>query len=170
MGRDAKAIGARIRRARESLGRNRNQMARDLGTSWQHVDRWEKGRTVPAPESLRRLAAYLGVSADHLLSEPGSPAQGAGSAGFAEFLRSYAPSDLSEGERAWLQSAPMGPDATPGRYVDLLHAVRSGGAPIVRVGEPAPERAAPARSGTHVKVERGLLLDRLGVGEGERDR
>ncbi len=161
MSEDAKRIGARIRAARERLGRNKNQMARDVGTSWQHVDRWEKGKTVPAPESLRKLSAYLGVTMDHLVADDAVGAESPGDA-LEEFLGSYAPRDLTGTELAWLKSAPLGRDATPGRYVDLLRALRAGGAAIVRVGD-VPEDANSTkkpRSGTHAKVDRARALER----------
>lgn len=156
---DPKRIGARIREARERLGRNKNQMARDMGTSWQHVDRWEKGRTVPASDSLKKLAAYLGVTIDHLMGGEPIAVEGESPA-LAEFLASFAPRDLSGVELDWLRRAPLGPDATPGRYVDLLRALRAGGAPIVPVGEGSVDAPATskARSGTHAKVDREEAL------------
>jgi len=156
---DPKRIGARIRAARERLGRNKNQMAREIGTSWQHVDRWEKGKTIPASDSLKKLAEYLGVSVDHLLDAEAADTPSEPEA-LAEFLASYAPRDLSGIELDWLRRAPLGADATPGRYVDLLRALRAGGALIVPVGE-RPESEAPRpRSGTHAKVDRDEALAR----------
>ena len=142
-------LGGRIRAARKRLGRNKNQMARELGTSWQHVDRWEKGKTKPSLPSLQRLAEYLGVSLDHLLgNEPGAN----DSEAFRVFLESYAPQDLSEAERRWLEAAPFGDrEPSPGVYVDLLHRLRS-------VEGPRREK-----SGQRRKVDRPDLLARLGT-------
>ena len=142
-------MGRRIREARERLGANRNQMARDLATSWQHVDRWERGATEPSPESLRKLAEYLGVTVDHLLGASQLPPPA-----FDEFLRSYAPADLSEAEAAWLRAAPVDHDrATPGDYVNILHGLRS--------SAHGPERRAPARSGRQQVVRREEVEARL---------
>lgn len=131
MDRKTPAVGERIRAARERLGRNRNQLARELGTSWQHVGRWEDGLTEPSPESLRRIAACLRVSVDYLLTGADFAAEPppAGE-GLAEFLRSYAPEDVSEAEVAWLRAAPIDhSSATPGEYVNMLHALRVGAGP-----------------------------------------
>ena len=149
---DAKpqTLGERIRAARERLGRNRNQLARELGTSWQHVGRWEDGLTTPSPESLRRIAAYVEVRVDYLLTGEAhvAPPPLAGE-GLADFLRSYAPSDLSVAEIAWLRAAPIDHSvATPGEYVNMLHALRSG------AGARDDEREPPARSGPQRKVSR----------------
>jgi transcriptional regulator with XRE-family HTH domain len=142
---DPKRTAQRIRAAREQLGRNKNQMARALGTSWQHVDRWETGKTLPGPEFLRKLAGYLGVSVDHLVGadarDPNTPGA------LEEFLESYAPRDLTGRELEWLKNAPLGPEATPGRYVDLLSTLRAG-----------DERPAPPRSGPQPKVDRAHAL------------
>lgn len=148
---DGKVLGRRIKEARERLERNRNQMARELGTSWQHVDRWERGVTEPSPESLRKLADYLGVTVDHLLGasqlpHPVEAAEPAGmAAGLQEFLRSYAPADLSEAEVAWLAAAPIDRErATPGDYVNILHGLRS--------SAHGPDRRPPAKSGRQSTV------------------
>ena len=141
-------VGQRIRAARERGGRNRNQLARELGTSWQHVGRWEDGLTTPSPESLRRIAAYLEVSVDYLLTGEThvAPLPLAGE-GLADFLRSYAPSDLSVAEIAWLRAAPIDHSvATPGEYVNMLHALRGGARDA--------EREPPAKSGRQRRVSR----------------
>ncbi len=160
MGQDRRAIGERIRAAREHLGRNRNQLARELGTSWQHVGRWEQGLTEPSPESLRRIAGYLGVSVDYLLTGADfvAPAQVQPSGeGLAEFLRSYAPADLSEAEVAWLRAAPIDHAlATPGEYVNMLHALRGGAAPATR------ERLPREKSGRQRKVSWDDVAGELG--------
>lgn len=148
MGEDRRAVGERIRATRERLGRNRNQLARELGTSWQHVSRWERGLTEPSPESLRRIAAYLGVSVDYLLTGTQFVAQAPPPGeGLSEFLRSYAPADLSDAEVAWLRAAPIDHAvASPGEYVNMLHALRGGTAPQ------APRREPRAKSGRQRKV------------------
>jgi transcriptional regulator with XRE-family HTH domain len=167
MGGKSQALGERIRAARERLGRNRNQLARELGTSWQHVGRWEDGLTEPSPESLRRIAAFLDVSVDYLLtgSEFVTRAEPAGE-GLGDFLRSYAPADISEAEVAWLRAAPIDhAGATPGEYVNMLHALRAGAGP----GSTA--RAPRVKSGRQRKVDWGdiaIELDRAASSRGQK--
>jgi transcriptional regulator with XRE-family HTH domain len=146
------SIGARIRTAREKRGVNKNQLARLLGTSWQHVHRWEIGRTAPSADSLQKIAKELGVSAGYLLGAEVEVATDE-SRGLELFLKSYAPDDLTEAEMAWLRAAPLGPEATAGRYVDLLEALRSGS------GAASGDRA-PTQSGTHAKADREAVLRR----------
>lgn len=154
-------LGARIRAARERLGRNRNQMARELGTSWQHVDRWERGATEPSPESLRKLAVYLGVTIDHLLGADETLADGNGrSDAFDDFVTSYAPRDITEAEIAWLRSAPLDPAlATPGDYVNMLHGLRASSRPA-SAPPPAMKRDAPPKSGRQPRVDVSGILER----------
>lgn len=146
------SIGARIRSAREKRGINKNQLARLLGTSWQHVHRWEIGRTAPSADSLQKIAKELDVSAGYLLgaeSHDGARGEVEETRGLELFLKSYAPDDLTEAELAWLKSAPLGTDATAGRYVYLLETLRSGA-----------ERIPATQSGTHVKADRDAILRR----------
>jgi transcriptional regulator with XRE-family HTH domain len=146
------SIGARIRSAREKRGINKNQLARLLGTSWQHVHRWEIGRTAPSADSLQKIAKELGVSAGYLLGAEAHDGVGADAEetrGLELFLKSYAPDDLTEAELSWLKAAPLGPDATAGRYVDLLEALRA-----------SAERTGATQSGTHVKADREAILRR----------
>ena len=162
---DRSGLGERIRAARERLGRNRNQMARDLGTSWQHVDRWERGTTEPSPESLRKLAAYLDVTVDHLLRNAGAPVDAPALDGTAleEFLSSWAPGDITDEEIAWLRAAPVDPDgATPGDYVNMLHGLRSTARPA---SSPPPARITKARSGRQRKVDVSGILSASDVGD-----
>ena len=62
-------VGARIREARLSRGLNRSQLAREIGTAWAVVNRWEKGVTLPSVASIIRIAEVLQVSFDQLLAE-----------------------------------------------------------------------------------------------------
>lgn len=154
-------LGARIRAARERLGRNRNQMARELGTSWQHVDRWERGATEPSPESLRKLAAYLGVTVDHLLdTEEVAAHDDASGSAFDDFVASYAPRDITEAELAWLRAAPVDHAlATPGDYVNMLHGLRA----TTRAASsppPAIMRQPPPKSGPQPRVDASGILER----------
>ena len=144
----AKSIGERIAWARERAGLNKNRFARELGTSWQHVDHWEKGRTEPSLASMRRIAELLSVSIDFLLGvrdEPSSEAP----RGLARFLEALAPADLTEHEEEWLRSAPVDArEATPEDYQRLLENLRGMGA-TPRVP------ASPPRSGRRRKVDAG---------------
>ena len=55
------ALGKRIEAARKARGLNRNQLAREVGSSWALVNRWEKGRTRPSVDSFLRLSQVLNV-------------------------------------------------------------------------------------------------------------
>lgn len=144
------SIGERIAWARERAGLNKNRFARELGTSWQHVDHWEKGRTEPSLASMRRIAELLGVSIDFLLGVRDDPSSEEPKKGLAHFLERLAPPDLTEHEEEWLRSAPVDARvATPEDYLRLLENLRGIGV------TPRTPEAAPARSGRRRKVEPG---------------
>ena len=158
-------MGARIERARELAGLNKNQLARAVSTSWQHVDHWERDRMLPSTTSLQRIASVLGVTVAYLLGEA-SPVETIASEALETFLRSYAPPDLAPEELAWLRAAPIDPRvATPGQYLDLLHRLRtpSPRAEAPRAEEPVRTRSQPppVRTGRRAKVqvEDALALD-----------
>lgn len=133
-------MGQRIAWARERAGMNKNQFARELGTSWQHVDHWEKDRTEPSIGSIRRIAELLGVSVDFLLGVRTDPAAPAPSA-LDRFLAELAPDDITEEETAWLRRAPVDERAaSPEDYLALLEGLR-------RIGQ------RPPRSGRRRKVD-----------------
>jgi transcriptional regulator with XRE-family HTH domain len=142
-------MGTRIESARHAAGLNKNQLARAVGTSWQHVDHWERDRMQPNAASLQRLASVLGVPLGHLLGDAGPGPTATGPA-LHLFLERYAPADLTGEEIAWLRSAPVDPSgATPGMYLDLLHRIRD-----ARQGTPAEAaRPAPAKSGARAKAQ-----------------
>ncbi|MCC6873516.1 MAG: helix-turn-helix domain-containing protein [Sandaracinaceae bacterium] len=133
-------LGQRIASARAAAGLNRNQLARALGTSWQHVDHWEKGRTQPSLESVRRIAEVLGVSVDYLMGLRDQPERS--SSALERFLLELAPSDMTAEEEQWLRAAPLPLSATPQQYLQLLESVRGVGAP---------------KSGMRAKVDPGAL-------------
>lgn len=142
---DPNSVAARIRHARERAGRNKNQLARALGTSWQHVDNWEKGKVEPSLASIRKLAELLDVSADFLLglSDVPSPTRTA----LDRFFEELAPADLTEREAAWIREAPVDhAQLEPRDYLQLLHDMRGIG-----------ERRAPAKSGPRPKVDRAAI-------------
>lgn len=133
-------MGARIAWARTRAGLNKNQFARELGTSWQHVDHWEKGRTEPSIASMRRIAEVLGVSIDFLLGVRTDPALPSPS-GLERFLAELAPPDLTDDEAQWLRRAPVDErEASPEDYGALLAGLR-------RIGN------RPPQSGRRRKVE-----------------
>lgn len=113
------ALGERIASARERAGMNKNQLARELGTSWQHVDHWEKGRTEPSLASLRRIGEVLRVSIDTLLGAQ----EGAMHSALERFLAER--DDLTSDEEEWLRRAPIDPaQAAPEDYRRLLDGLR----------------------------------------------
>ncbi len=135
-----RTVGERIAWARERAGMNKNQFARELGTSWQHVDHWERGRTEPSLASMRRIAEVLGVSVDFLLGVRTDPALPEPS-GLERFLVELAPADLTEDEAQWLRKAPVDERAAaPEDYRALLAGLR-------RIS------SRPAKSGRRRKVE-----------------
>lgn len=141
---------------------NRNQLARALGTSWQHVDHWEKGRTRPTVESVRRLAELLGVSVDHLLAVEPEPAE---RSTLEQFLAELAPTDLSAEEAQWLRVAPIDDArATPEDYLALLERLRDVGRSDA--DERDDGRGPAPRSGTRPVVDR----ERLRAAMRDRDR
>lgn len=117
---DPVVVGERIRRAREHLNWNKNELARALGTSWQHVDRWESGRVAPTLSSLGRIARTLGVRAEFLLGLTEERVQ---PSAIEIFLSEHAPADLSTDEELWLRQAPM-EDASAESYARLLDELR----------------------------------------------
>ena len=57
-----------IKQARERLGMTQEQLAKALGVTQGAVSQWEMGITHPGFESLRKLAAALGVTVDELIN------------------------------------------------------------------------------------------------------
>lgn len=60
-----------IRELRLKKGLSQTELAEVCGVHQTAVSQWEKGRTTPDAESLRRLAEALGVSADQILGTAG---------------------------------------------------------------------------------------------------
>lgn len=138
-----RSIGERIAWARERAKLNKNRFARELGTSWQHVDHWEKGRTEPSLASMRRIAELLGVSVDFLLGVRDEPDALPAPSAIERFLNELAPPDLTEEEEQWLRRAPVDErEATPEGYLRLLENLRG-------IGSGAP----PKKSGRRRKVD-----------------
>lgn len=61
-------IGDRIRRLRTSHRLLRTELSKLLHISQQTITKWENGKARPSSGVLARLAEYLDVSADYLLS------------------------------------------------------------------------------------------------------
>lgn len=65
----AASLPARLRQLREARGLSLEHLARALGVSRQTAWYWERGRNLPGPANLGRLADVLGVAERDLLSE-----------------------------------------------------------------------------------------------------
>ncbi len=61
------ALGDRIRAAYEAAGLNRSQFVRALGVAYSTVLHWEKGRTRPNADNLRRISEVTGLAGASLL-------------------------------------------------------------------------------------------------------
>ena len=62
-------LAKRIRGLREGAGMSQARLAELVLVSRQTVINWEKGRTLPDAESLKRLSAAFGITLDALLDE-----------------------------------------------------------------------------------------------------
>lgn len=62
-------IGAGLKRARELAGLNQPEAATALGLKKQTISSWEKGRNLPDPITLRRLARLYRTTVDGLLGQ-----------------------------------------------------------------------------------------------------
>ena len=61
-------LGARITFHRKRLGMTQDKLAEQLGVTAQAVSKWENDQTCPDITALPKLARFLGVSVDELLS------------------------------------------------------------------------------------------------------
>lgn len=62
-------LASRIRGLRENASMTQGELASRVFVSRQTVINWEKGRTLPDAESLKRLSSVLGITLDALLDE-----------------------------------------------------------------------------------------------------
>ena len=62
-------MGIRIREARKALGIKQGEFARMLGVTSGAVSQWEKGRTLPNVDKLKRIAEVLNTTVDELLTD-----------------------------------------------------------------------------------------------------
>ena len=66
---DQKAIGKRIKSAREKKGLTQEQLAEQVNLSPMHISVIERGNKLPRLETLIKIANVLDVSADTLLQD-----------------------------------------------------------------------------------------------------
>ena len=66
---DQKAIGKRIKSAREKKGLTQEQLAEEVNLSPMHISVIERGNKLPRLETLIKIANVLVVSADTLLQD-----------------------------------------------------------------------------------------------------
>ena len=66
---DQKAIGKRIKSAREKKGLTQEQLAEQVNLSPMHISVIERGNKLPRLETLIKIANLLDVSADTLLQD-----------------------------------------------------------------------------------------------------
>ena len=68
-------IGERIRHRRKELGMTQKQLADKLGVRYQTVQAWELNARNPKPETVKKFAEALDVSANWLIYGEGNPDQ-----------------------------------------------------------------------------------------------
>lgn len=68
-------IGERIREKRKELGLTQKQLADKLGVRYQTVQAWELNARNPKPETVKKFAEALDVSANWLIYGEGDPDQ-----------------------------------------------------------------------------------------------
>ena len=64
---DYKALGQRIRRARQNKKMTQDKLAEACGLSTAHIGHIERGTRIPSVDTLFHIAYVLDVSVDHLL-------------------------------------------------------------------------------------------------------
>ena len=52
-------LGDKLKHCRTTKGWTQEQLARNLGVSWNTVQRWEKGKTRPSPLAMEKLEELL---------------------------------------------------------------------------------------------------------------
>lgn len=66
---DTKAIGQRIKKAREATGITQDELAKVIGCSTKHIGALERGIKTPSLDMFVTIANTLGASADLLLQD-----------------------------------------------------------------------------------------------------
>lgn len=52
-------LGDKLKHCRKIKGWTQEQLARNLGVSWNTVQRWESGKTLPSPLAMEKLQELL---------------------------------------------------------------------------------------------------------------
>ena len=87
---------------RKKAGFSQNQVADELHVTRQAVSRWERGKTIPEPETLLALSRLFGVSVNTLLGSPRAlVCQSCGMPLSDEFLAREADGTLNEKYCKW---------------------------------------------------------------------
>jgi transcriptional regulator with XRE-family HTH domain len=60
-------FAGRLRDLRKQKGLSQTELAEAVGVHYTHIGRYERGKSRPAADTLKRLADALGVSGDYLL-------------------------------------------------------------------------------------------------------
>ena len=71
---DSRAIGERIRLARQERGLTQERLAEAVGVTRSAVAQWETGRAGQITGNLSRIASVLDVSVEHLMFGADTPA------------------------------------------------------------------------------------------------
>lgn len=146
-----RAIARRIAQAREAAGLNANQLATKCGTTWPHVQRWERTTgappTTPGPKHLQRIAETTGVSVGWLLGTERETLEAADAYPvLADFLASIEGKGVTPSEREQLRAQRWKNPPTTHSYHYLLQAIRSGVSPADAAAEAAATEAAFSRA------------------------
>lgn len=67
MPRGEDGFAQRLRELRKQHGLSQTELGERVGIHYTHIGRYERGRSRPAADTLKRLADVLGVSGDYLL-------------------------------------------------------------------------------------------------------
>ena len=68
--------GNQLKELRRRRLLTQEELAQAVGTTYQTIQRWERGESEPRPAAKRRLCAVLGVTPDELLAALREPAPG----------------------------------------------------------------------------------------------
>jgi transcriptional regulator with XRE-family HTH domain len=104
-----RALGGRLRRAREARGMSQGEVAEELKVSRALVSKWERGEKRPTPDNLARLEDLLGLSDRRTLGARHIP--GLASVSIPVVNR------ISAGQVVDYENA-SGPDHAPHTYID----------------------------------------------------
>ncbi|RLI78370.1 hypothetical protein DRP07_11155 [Archaeoglobales archaeon] len=96
-----RVFAERLKKIRESRNLSQRAIALGTGLSPAQISRYESGERTPTEEAIRRIAQFLGVSADYLLGLTDDPAPKGKEFNLADYL----PSDIKEAPQALRQLA-----------------------------------------------------------------